>query len=44
MTAMEKPWWKRLLWLLAIWTISVAALAVVAYGMKLLMRSAGLSN
>jgi hypothetical protein len=38
------PWWKKLLWLVAIWTASVAALAIVAYGMKLLMRSAGLSD
>lgn len=43
MDTAEKPWWKKLLWLIAIWAISVAALAVVAYGMKLLMRSAGLS-
>lgn len=44
MNVVEKPWWKKLLWLIAIWAISVAALAVVAYGMKLLMRSAGLSG
>lgn len=44
MAAAEKPWWKKLLWLIIIWTSSVAALAVVAYGMKMLMRSAGLSG
>jgi hypothetical protein len=36
--------WKKLGWLALIWTASVAALAVVAYGLKLLMRAAGLSN
>lgn len=44
MDTAQKPWWKKLLWLIAIWAISVAALAVVAYGMKLLMRTAGLSG
>ncbi|MDC8758189.1 DUF2474 family protein [Janthinobacterium fluminis] len=37
-------WWRRLGWLLAIWCASVAALAVLAYLMRLLMRAAGLSN
>lgn len=36
--------WKRLGWLVLIWSTSVLALAVVAYLMKLLMRAAGLSN
>lgn len=27
----ESPLWKRLLWLVAIWTGSVAALSVVAF-------------
>lgn len=40
----ETPWWRKLLWLIALWAISVAALALVAYGMKLLMRSAGLTG
>ncbi|MEX2122930.1 MAG: DUF2474 domain-containing protein [Woeseia sp.] len=35
-------WWKRLAWLVLIWTISVAGLALVAYLLKLLMHSAGL--
>lgn len=34
--------WKRLGWLFLIWTASVAMLGVVAYGMRLLMRAAGL--
>ena len=28
------PWWKRLAWLVAIWVMSVAALGVVAYGIR----------
>lgn len=27
----EPPLWKRLAWLVAIWTLSVSALGVVAY-------------
>ena len=38
------PWWKKWLWLVAIWSLSVAALAVVAYGMRLLMRATGFSS
>jgi hypothetical protein len=34
---------KRLGWLLLIWSASVAAMAIVAYAMRLLMRAAGLS-
>ncbi|HZV61886.1 MAG TPA: DUF2474 domain-containing protein [Methylophilaceae bacterium] len=44
MSEPELPWWKKLLWLIALWSVSVAALGLVAYGMKFLMRSAGLSN
>jgi hypothetical protein len=33
-----------MLWLAVIWAASVAALALVAYGMKWLMRSAGLAG
>lgn len=44
MSEPERPWWKKLLWLLALWAAGVAALGLVAYGMKFLMRSAGLSN
>lgn len=29
------PWWKRIAWFVAIWTISVATLAVIAYGLRL---------
>ena len=34
---------RQLMWLLAIWTASVAGLGLVAYGMRLLMRLAGLA-
>lgn len=37
------PWWKRVGWLLLIWSAGVAALAVFAFGLRLLMRAAGLS-
>ena len=36
-------WLRRLAWLAGIWVASVAALAVVAYGLRLLMRAAGMS-
>ena len=34
--------WKKLGWMVLIWAASVAALAVVAYGLKALMSAAGL--
>jgi hypothetical protein len=41
---LRSPWWKRLGWLIVIWSASVAALALAAWLMRLLMRGAGLSN
>lgn len=38
----ETRWWMRLVWLVLIWTASVGALGIAAYGMKFLMRAAGL--
>lgn len=38
-----KSIWKRLGWLMLIWASSVAALGVVAYGFRWIMRLAGLS-
>ncbi len=35
---------RRLLWFVAIWVVSVLALGIVAGGMRLLMRAAGMSN
>jgi aspartyl-tRNA(Asn)/glutamyl-tRNA(Gln) amidotransferase subunit B len=39
----KRNWISRLLWLLAIWTASVAAVGLAAALMKLLMRTVGLS-
>lgn len=38
------PWWKRISWLVIIWSLSVTALGLVAYMLKLLMHAAGLSG
>lgn len=38
----EEPWWKRMLWLVTIWGLSVLALGVVAYGLRVVMGAAGL--
>jgi hypothetical protein len=40
----ERPWWKKLGWLILIWSASVVALAVVALLLKVLMRAAGMTN
>jgi hypothetical protein len=37
-------WLRRTGWLVAIWTISVAGLALVALALRLLMKSAGLTD
>ncbi len=39
---MKSLWWKRVSWLVFIWASSVAALAIVAFFVRLLMTSAGL--
>ncbi len=39
-----RPWWKKLGWLILIWSASVAALGLFAWLMKLFMRAAGMSN
>ena len=38
-----RPWLARLGWLVLIWAASVAALALVSYGIKLFMRLAQLA-
>lgn len=38
------PWWKRVLWLVAIYAGSVLALAVVAMLFRLLMTAAGMKS
>jgi hypothetical protein len=35
----ESPLWKRLVWLLAIWAASVAALALVAGLIRLVLKT-----
>lgn len=40
----HNPWWKKLGWLILIWAASVATLGLVAYGMRLFMKAAGLTT
>ncbi|MDB5980115.1 MAG: hypothetical protein JWQ69_1130 [Pseudomonas sp.] len=42
--ALKTPFWKRVLWLVAIYLGSVTALGIVAYGMRLFMNAAGLTT
>lgn len=48
MANLSRPWlrlWsKRIGWLAAIWVISIAALAVLAYALRLLMNLAGMTS
>ena len=39
----RKPWGKRLLWLVAIWAASVAALGLVAFLLRGIMGCVGLT-
>jgi hypothetical protein len=41
-TSKPSEWPKQLGWLLLIWSASVGGLGLVAYGMRLLMKLAGL--
>ena len=38
------PLWRRLGWLLLLWSASVLALGLVSYGLRLLMTAAGLTS
>lgn len=38
-TEQAKPLWQRLLWFSALWAGSVAALGVVGYGIKLVLKN-----
>jgi hypothetical protein len=40
----NQKWLKRIAWLIAIWSASVAALGVVALLLKALMTAAGMSS
>ncbi|AQW67387.1 DUF2474 domain-containing protein [Pseudomonas putida] len=42
--ASKKPLWQRLGWLVLIWALSVAALGVAAWLMRLFMSAAGLTT
>jgi uncharacterized protein DUF2474 len=44
MGATSRLWLQRLAWLVTIWVASVAALAIAAFGMRLLMNAIGLSS
>lgn len=35
--------WRKLAWFIALWVAAVISLAGLAYGLKLLMKAAGLS-
>jgi len=39
-----RRWWRRIGWLLLIWSASVAALALVAAMLKLVMRAVGMAS
>lgn len=41
---MQKSWFQRLLWLVAIWGGSVLTLAVVGYLFRLMMTAAGFKS
>lgn len=38
------PWYRRTLWLIAIWFCSVAALGIVAIALRFVMSLAGMST
>lgn len=43
-TVDERPWWKKLGWLVLIWAASVATLAAVAWLIRLVMTAVGMSS
>lgn len=38
-----KQWFQRIMWLVAIWFVSIAVLGMAAWGLRVLMRSIGMS-
>ncbi|HLT99918.1 MAG TPA: DUF2474 domain-containing protein [Burkholderiaceae bacterium] len=38
-----KQWFQRIMWLVAIWFLSIAVLGMAAWGLRVLMRSIGMS-
>jgi hypothetical protein len=43
-TRFRRVWARRIGWLVLIWTASVAALAIVATGVRMLMNLAGMAT
>ncbi|MCB8838722.1 DUF2474 domain-containing protein [Aurantimonas sp. VKM B-3413] len=35
--ASQGPWWKRAGWFVALWALSVLAIGIVAYGLRLVI-------
>ncbi|AEX54342.1 DUF2474 domain-containing protein [Rahnella aquatilis] len=40
----KKPFWKRVVWLIIIYTLSVLSLAVVAFLFRMMMTAAGMKS
>jgi len=40
----DRPWWKKLAWLVVLWAASVAALAAVAWVLRLVMTGVGMTT
>ncbi|HUH39856.1 MAG TPA: DUF2474 domain-containing protein [Castellaniella sp.] len=38
-----RPWWQKLAWMVAIWAASIAALGVVAWLFRVVMKAIGMS-
>lgn len=39
----DSKWLRRILWLVMIWAAGVSCLGVLAYGLRLIMRAAGMT-
>jgi len=44
LTQGAQPWWKRILWLIVIYSASVLALGIVASLFRLMMNAAGMRS
>ncbi|ADW76190.1 MULTISPECIES: DUF2474 domain-containing protein [Rahnella] len=40
----KKPFWKRVVWLIVIYSLSVLSLAVVAFLFRMMMTAAGMKS
>lgn len=40
----QKKWLRRIAWLIGIWLAGIAALALVAYGLRIFMGLAGMTT